>query len=129
MNDILAKIIEDDFELDYQRHINILSKKHKYLKKWASSDVHLSPDPVITEALETIFKTCSYINKESILQKESGLIFNVALKALKIAQGILAVLLLKDPIRVGIAYTALHSVIKTLQKDKNDKELKKVKKK
>jgi len=120
ISEILSK---DDGE--YQAHLNFLSERYPDLKHWKTSSKVKKIDENILKSLEIIVKA-SLDADFLINQKEkfaAGNFLNkIVLKTLKVAQTTLATLLFKTPLRVGLAYNALHMVIKYLEKEIKKKE-------
>ena len=131
MSNILQNLIQDllknDIDNCYQRHLNFLSKKNHQLKQWETSLKIGKIDDNVLEALKIVVNAgieSQIIQKYSSFNKDAGLINKIMLKSLKIAQKILAVLLLQSPFKIGIAYNAMQNVIKFLQKQMKTKLVK-----
>jgi hypothetical protein len=124
LNATLSHIIENDDCGVYSSHIAFLAKKSKTSTlfetssklKIAASENHLN-DPIISDTLKIIINACNEadILYKNSFKKEAGFITKVIIKTLKVAQAALATMLLKSPVRVAIAYNALHFVIKHLE--------------
>jgi hypothetical protein len=121
-------VLVQDKDNYYRDHIAHLSDSFVGLKKYASKTERTEFDVDTLQALKIAYKSlqeAEEMTKNSAFEKESKNFLNkLLLKTLKIAQASLGLLLFKTPLRVAIAYNALHWVIKYL-----DKELKKQEKK
>ena len=110
-------ILSSDSSNDYQIALNRLAFKYPHLRRWAKKvegDVNFE----VLNALEIVVRAgmdADGMQGMSKSIKTAGFINRMMIKALKIAQKILAVLLLKSPFKIGIAYNALHNAIKFLE--------------
>jgi len=125
MSDVLSLIVSELLEKDvdslYRNSINFLGHKYSKLRQWKNASISQEPDKEILEATKIVIDAAIQFDilcKQSSFEKESGLISNIMLKTLKIAQKVLAGLLLSSPLKIGIAYNAMHNVIKFLEKKK-----------
>lgn len=115
---VVSELLENDIESLYQSSLNSLSNKYSRLKNWKTAS-KVQEDALVLEATKIVVDAAiqfDFLSKQSNFEKESGLITNIMLKTLKIAQKILAGLLLKSPLKIGIAYNAMHNAIKFLEK-------------
>ena len=62
------------------------------------------------------------LQKQASFNKDASFISKIMLKTLKITQKMLAGMLLANPIKISIAYNALHNVIKFLEKSSLSKK-------
>ena len=134
MSFILEKTIETLLDNDkgniYQSHLNHLCDRYSSLSNWKTASKTKDIDKIVMQALEVVVKAAS---DADFLYKEhskiaagggfKGFITKVILKTLKIAQATLAVLLIKSPLKVGIAYNAMHHVIKYLEREMRKQKL------
>jgi len=128
---ILEKTINNILENDdgtYQNHLNFLSSQYPELKKWESASKMASKSDVnedVLEVLEIVVKAsldADFLLNQRVKFSASDFLNKVVIKTLKVAQTALATLLFKTPFRVGLAYNALHSVIKYLDREMKKKQ-------
>lgn len=131
MTAILEKTINNILENDdgtYQNHLNFLSSQYLELKKWESASKMASKSDVnedVLEVLEIVVKAsldADFLLNQRVKFSASDFLNKVVIKTLKVAQTALATLLFKTPFRVGLAYNALHSVIKYLDREMKKKQ-------
>lgn len=136
MTSILQKSIDSLLEFDkngiYQNHLNHLCGDYSNLAKWKTASKVENPDVDVLKSLEIIIKAASdadFIYKNYKIAAKGkgakGFISKVILKTLKLAQTALAVLLIKNPLKIGIAYNAMHRVIKFLEREMIKKKIRK----
>jgi hypothetical protein len=133
---LLDKFTEYVFAQDtngyYRDHIACLSKDFVGLQKFASKTERTEFDADTLQALKIAIiaiQEAEEIQKNAAFEKESKNFLNkLLLKTLQIAQKSLALLLFKTPLRVAIAYNALHWVIAYLSKELKKSEEKDKKK-
>ena len=128
---ILEKTINNILKNDdgtYQNHLNFLSSQYLELKKWESASKMASKSDVnedVLEVLEIVVKAsldADFLLNQRVKFSASDFLNKVVIKTLKVAQTALATLLFKTPFRVGLAYNALHSVIKYLDREMKKKQ-------
>ena len=106
---------------EYRSALSILSRKYSQIKidrvasRRCSKEVMKSCEIAIEAAIKA---------DELSKQKTAGLLNKILIKTLKIAQAALAIFLLKSPFKVGLAYNALHNVIKYLEHEEKKEKLK-----
>lgn len=108
---------------DYRSALSILSRKYSQLKVDKIASRRCSKE--VLQSCEIVVKAAIKADELS-KQKTAGLLNKVLIKTLKIAQAALALFLLKSPFRIGLAYNALHNVIKFLEREEKKEKLKKV---
>lgn len=116
---VISELLENDVDNIYRSSLNSLGQRYSKLSRWKTASKLPEPDEEVLEATKVMIDAALQVDtlcKQSNFEKDSGLINNIMLKALKIAQKILAGLLLKSPLKIGIAYNAMHNVIKFLEK-------------
>jgi hypothetical protein len=124
------ELLKNDIDGQYAGAIKLYSSKYPQLKKIAFKGT--TPDDLIKKTTELVLENiieADFLFKQAEHYKEAGFIMNIIIKTLKIAQKMLAALLFQSPFRVGIAYNALHSVIKFFEQKKKKEELQKKEKK
>jgi hypothetical protein len=112
-----------------------MASRYKQLKKYGGvkttnvdSDVLDSLEILVKASLEADF---IYENETKLAAKKEkkppvkGFVNKLVLKTLKVAEGMLAIMILKNPIKMGLAYNALHFAIKWLEEDIRKKQQKK----
>ena len=118
---IVSELLENDVDNLYRYSLGYLGQRYSRLNKLRIATIKEEPDKYVLEATKVLIDAAIQFDtlyKQSNFEKESGLITNIMIKTLKISQKILAGLLLISPLKVGIAYNALHNVIKFLEKKK-----------
>ena len=129
MSTILEKSINEILKNDdgvYQEHLNILSDRYSNLNQWKTSSKNKEIDENVLRSLEIVVKAsldADFLLNQKLKFSAGDFLNKILIKTLKIAQASLATLLFKTPFRVGLAYNALHHVIKFLEKEmvKKDK--------
>ena len=118
-------IISLDKSDDCRKCLSLFRIQHPKLKK---SIIASKIDDELFDACKIAVDACrkadNLLNQKKAFSKDAGFITKAVLKILKLAQGSLAFLLLKSPLRVAFAYTALHTVIKYLEKEHKKEEQK-----
>jgi len=115
----IQQLLEQDYNGDYKKSLSELSSKYSRLMKYKNASLNKA-DPIVLEACEIVLQTISKVDalyKQSNFDKESGFITNIMIKTLEVAQKLLSTLLVKSPMKVGVAYNAMHNVIKFLRKE------------
>jgi len=133
MSDIIqivtSNLLENDVDGLYRQSLSLLSNKDSRLKKFKIASTKVQDEHVL-EATKVVIDAALQVDsllKQANFEKESmGIIKSLVLKTLKIAQKILAGLLLLSPLRVGIAYNAMYNVIKYFEKRFTKSDIKKV---
>ena len=116
----VKELLKNDFNNLYKNHLSHLSNKYVKLKKWFKTANKIEEDEIVLEAtkvfLENVLHADQFL-KQTHFEKKSKFVTKIIIKTLKVALKILAGLLLKNPFKVGIAYNAMHNVIKHLEKE------------
>lgn len=121
----ISKLIENDKTGEYRASVNNLSKRYSKLNFWKTSSKNQDNDEIVDEATKIYVDAILHADslyKQAEFSKNSGFITKIILKTLKIAQKMLATLLFKSPLKVGIAYNAMHNVIKYLEREMKKKK-------
>ena len=123
MKSVLEKTIEEllkqDIDGQYTAAINL-----RYSRFGKKSSIE--PDDLVKKTVNIIFSNieeAEALFKQASFYKDAGFIMKIILKTLKIAQKMLVALLFQSPFRVGIAYNALHVVIKYFERESKKKEM------
>jgi hypothetical protein len=132
---LLEYLVKNDIDNQYQTAINQLSKKYSFLDNY-SNKTSSKVDIEVLQSVEIFANICNDIetikvagfSKEKEKEPELDFYSKAVLKSLKVAQVALLGLLPKSPWKVGIAYNALHFIIKYVEKDLKKKALEKQKK-
>lgn len=111
---IIEELLETDKTGSYQAAINQLVPTTPELQMWRT-DASIEPEKPILDTLRIITGSLKVTTADKT--KQAGVITKIMLKSLQIAQTALLGLLFKSPVRVGLAYNTLHSVIKFLKRD------------
>lgn len=127
MNNVLefsvSELLKNDDEKAYRFALSDFSVKISKLKRWKIANKK-NVDDVVKEAtkvyMDAILSVDSLL-KQADFEKNSGFVTKVIVKTLKVAQKMLATMLIKNPVKVGIAYNAMHNVIKFLEKEMKKK--------
>jgi hypothetical protein len=115
----IFELLNNDKEYTYRKALSVLSQKYSRVEKKYIIAKNTNVDSDILEATKIIVEAslqADILLKQSKFVKDATILTKIILKTLKIAQKILAGLLLKSPLKIGIAYNALHNVIKFLEK-------------
>ena len=121
----VSELLSHDKNDLYGEYINVLSSKFNRIKKYKTASKKDVVDKEMLKIIESVFNSvqqADILYKQASFGKNSAFLTKVVLKTLQVAQKMLAGLLIKDPFKIGVAYNAMHNVIKYLEK-----ELKKVK--
>lgn len=124
---LLKELVAHDADWSYQKSLSVLSSKYNSLHEYKTASKE-EVDEIVLEATRIAYdavQQADFLLKQSNFEKESSLLTKIVLKTLKVAQKMLAGLLLKNPLKVGIAYNAMHNVIKFLEKQLKEKIKKK----
>jgi hypothetical protein len=127
---ILEKTIEyllqEDSSQEFQSAINSLCKKYSKLEQW-KKEVDIQPSSIVLDSCDIALSAALDADYYQYNQdfRVAGMVTKLMLKSLKIAQGILALMLIKSPLKVAVAYNALHWVIQSIEKKENIVEEKK----
>jgi len=121
ISDVFIKeLLEHDINNVYGNCLNVLSHKYSRLNTYRVASKKEDVDDIVMKAtltaIDAVFQA-DILFKQANFDKEAGMITKIILKTLKIAQKILAGLLIKSPLKVGIAYNAMHNVIKFIEKE------------
>lgn len=133
LNKLIDNIVKNDHDGIYTAHIAHLGNKRPILKKWAGKNIN--DDKTITNVINIAVNAVSEADVllehyKQASEKQATIFLPLIVKTLKIASKALAVMLLTSPLKVGVAYSALHVVIKEFEKrikdDRKSKGLDKV---
>jgi len=118
-------LLNDDAH-EYQAALNVLCAKYSKLEQW-KKECSVEPSAVTLETCEILVKAAIEADYYQYNQhfKVAGMVTRLMLKSLKIAQGVLALMLVKSPLKVAIAYNSLHWVIKSIEEKENKEDEKK----
>lgn len=136
---LISYLIENDCDHEYQKAINKLSVDYGFLfehtKKIASNDRIdgnvFDAAKIIMQAVDEVEKTSKMLTaavKKEDDETKLDFYTNAVLKTLKTAQMMLASLLFKSPFKIGIAYNALHFIIRYIEREMKKKAKEKAKK-
>jgi hypothetical protein len=122
----IKHLLRHDYLHEYQAAINVLCDKYSKLTQW-KNEISFLPSSVVIDSCEIAIKAAIeadyYANNQDF--KFAGIVTKLMLKSLKIAQGVLSLMLIKSPLKVAIAYNALHWVINLIEGKENKEHIKK----
>lgn len=121
----IDELLENDANNEYRCALSRLSNKYSRFREYRTAS-KVSVDNDVLVATETIIQAALQADnllKQADFDREAGLITKVIIKTLQVAQKVLAGLLITSPVKVGIAYNAMHNVIKFLEKEMRKKVL------
>jgi hypothetical protein len=121
----VSELLQNDQNNMYRSALSDLSKKYSKLEKWKTASKR-QIDKEVLDATKIVIDAILQVDslmKQANFDKNASFITKIMIKTLKIAQKILAALLVTSPLKVGIAYNAMHNVIKYLEKSLLKKEI------
>ena len=134
-------LIKNDIDYSYQKAINKLAIDHSILldfnKHIASNS---GVDPAVLKATEIVIEAFNDVDKifkivaaepkkEDEEEPKLSFFTRAVIKTLKTAQALLVGLFPQSPFKIGIAYNALHFVIRYVENEMKKKAREKLKKK
>ena len=126
---VASEILRNDSDGEFRQIISTLSPKYHKLNrlvsglKMAHANGTVKIDKNVSKAIETVLAAAieaDNLKRSSIggMKKEADkFLSKLIIKTLKIAQKTLAMLLVLSPMKIGVAYNAMQSAIKFLEKE------------
>jgi len=121
----ISELLMNDCDGAYRASLSNLSNKYAKLEKWRiASKKNIDQDVLnATKIVVEAVSQADLLSKQADFEKNASFLIKIMVKTLKIAQKMLAALLVTSPLKVGVAYNAMHNVIKFLEKSLLKKEL------